>query len=104
MSSLLLLLVNYVDILFILSALCLMTLIYVRAKNKEIRIKWIGRALVLLLILLSAVINMFLTFSYEIRSVYRYELIVSISEFIALLGSLLFLVAILGKKLFYKLS
>lgn len=80
-----------------------MVLIYIKSRKKEEKMKWMSRALVLVLLLLTSVFNLFLEFTSNIQSSYNHELIMSVSMFISLITSIFFLVLILGKKYFLKL-
>ncbi|PIU89488.1 hypothetical protein COX58_03445 [archaeon CG_4_10_14_0_2_um_filter_Archaea_38_6] len=93
---------SFLEFFFLLSALCAMVVIYITTKNKENKMLWCGRALVLPLLLLVSIIDLFLLFTSDLSSLYNYELLVRISEFFSLIASVFFLVLVVGKKYLLK--
>ena len=97
-TELILLLMSYLDIILLLSALAAMVVIFVRSSKKKDKIIWLGRALVIPFLLIASVINMFIIFSSDITSMYDVNLVQSVADFFSLMASVSFIVLIVGQK------
>ncbi len=98
MSSLTLIIISYLKILLLLTADCIMVIIFIKAKKKTTKLEWFGRDIVIILLLLVAVIDMFLTFTSGITAVFDNSLVIVLSNFVSTLASISFLAIILAKR------
>ena len=98
MTQICTLLLYYVDIILLILAVSIMTIIFIRTNSKEIKIKWLSRALIIPLLLFSSIFDMFLVFSTGIRETYNYELVANLSNFISLIASAAFITLVIARK------
>ncbi|MBN1923499.1 MAG: hypothetical protein JW791_01930 [Nanoarchaeota archaeon] len=98
MSGILSIIMSYVEIFLLLTAVCVMIVIFIKCVKKNRKLEWFSRAIVVTLLLIVSIIDMFLKFTENLGDAFNNELIIVVSQFISTIMSLFFLSFVLGKR------